>query len=697
MENDYEIGVNFVLNTDILDALGLVSEKLMDIQQLIDASSVMLTQFNDLSLGSLASARKIASAWARVARSVDKATDSMADYSSVASSAGVIPVPLPVKSKPQEEKSEVANGAGLLAGGLMLAGGGAVLGLFGDTLKYAGLMQQQIAIQQGAGIAPAQIGLNTQASWKAANSLTDVSPQQAMATITMLRSLLGNSAEARTALDPVLKTEVGLQAALGPQAAASLVQGLKALDISGGMVSGTQISVQKMLGLLPYVAQAMVQTHGILTGGQILRMMQQAGPAASATSFKNLIEHVAEITAAVGTGAGRGLFQAYMATSVGRVSAVSASYMEKLGLLKASDLHKVKGSSTYLFNPNDLYGAQYLQQNGLVDWVHNKILPYLEKRGDKTPQELIRDLTGLLPATTAARVAAYIVNNMPQIERTQDNIEKGVKSGALYTSAQQTWPIELKNFQKAWDTLLTSLGLPVIKQATSALIAVSDALHEFDSWMSAHPGYARLIEDSLLGLGVGIGVLGAIFTGAAVVALVGTGGVIAALAAGIAAFAVVLAATNWSKITGGVTSALHAVWQAITGFIHDLAYVATHPLADLKQLGSVVGNALTGQDSAAGNAYLPHPYDVPGMNAQQVPGWSQIIPVPARTAPPSIHHASHREPIPVYLVHTVPVHVTNPADVHAGIAKAFTQQIGGVQTGPTGFDYTSGIPLPSGH
>lgn len=677
MENDYEIGVNFVLNTDILDALGLVSDKLMDIQQLIAASSTMLTQFNDLSLSSIASARKIASAWARVSRSVDKATVSLADYSSLASNAGVMPVPLPVKPEKSKEAAQESGAAlgskSLMAGGLMLGGSYVALGIFGDTLKDAGAMQRQIAIQQGAGIAAAQIALNTKASWKAANSVTDVSPQQAMGAITMLRSLLGNSAEARTALDPVLKTEVGLQAALGPQAAASLVQGLKALDISGGMVSGTQISVEKMLGLLPYIAQAMVQTHGILTGAQILRMMQQAGPAASATSFKNLIEHMAEVTAAVGTGAGRGLYQAYMATSVGRVSAVSASYMEKLGLLKASDLHKVKGSSTYLFDPSKLYGAKYLQQNGLVDWIHNKIVPYLQKRGDKTPQELIRDLTGLLPATTAARVAAYIINNMPQIDRTQDNIEKGVKTGALYTSAQKTWPIELQNFQKAWTTLLTSLGMPVIKQATGVLIGIAGAIHEFGSWMGAHPTYAKLIEDGLLGLGVGIGVLGAIFTGAAVVAIVGTGGIIAALVAGIAAFAAILMATNWKQVVGGVTVALDAVWQAITGFVHDIAYAAMHPLADLRHIGHDVAGVFDGSGT-------PPSYEH-AVNARR--GWPDV-------STPT--HGEH-EPKPVYLVHEPVVHVGNPDALHGATARALAKGLS-VQTGPTGHNAMLSPPFP---
>lgn len=42
------------------------------------------------------------------------------------------------------------------------------------------------------------------------------------------------------------------------------------------------------------------------------------------------------------------------------------------------------------------------------------------------------------------------------------------------------------------------------------------------------------------------------------------------------------------------------------------------------------------------------------------------------------------------------VRVVNPRDIHNGVAQSFTQQLMGVQTGPTGYDYSFGYPAPAG-
>lgn len=662
------------------------------------------------------------------------------------------------------------------AAGASAAMGVGILALYEDIIKKGDLMQQQIAKMQAAGIPAQQIALNEKAAWAAANGgVYDVSPQQAMGTISVLRSLLGSSAEARKALDPVLKAIVTLQAAGDGQAADSFILGLKALDISGGMVAGTHISVSKMLSALPYITQAVIQTHGILTPAQILRMMQQAGPAATATSFIRTLEDTAEAISSLGPAVGRGLFTAFMTLNVGRASAVSAHYLTKSGLVPEADMHKIKGSSTYIFNPDDLYGAKYLHKYGFLDWIHYKIIPYLKKHGDKTPQELTRDLAGIVGTSTAARLVSWAVHNWPQVDRTIALINNGVKNGTGYNAYQTTWKGATDNFQKAWGGLMTALGLPGVNQAAVALNHLSSGIHKFTAWFSAHPKDTKLVEQGLLALGAGLLAIGAVLTGAAFVALLGTGGLIAAFVVAVATVGAVFAAFHWKEMKALFEGALAAAvrfwkhpievfkhlgvaWKVLVGilafalgpistliavsrvliaiyptvrqavmqipsllgiavnavfgffheiakislgFLHDISYIATHPIADIKNLGKIFGNIFTGQYNSAPAAYKPQPYSVPGLSGVAVPGWSQTSPLPPAPAaaptivavPPSKPSA---DPQPVYIVGTTPVHVTNSRDVHNGVARSFTQQLMGIQTGPTGFDYSFGVPTPAG-
>lgn len=420
------------------------------------------------------------------------------------------------KGKPGKGEEEKSGRGGNIASAAPLVFGAPEFVFHGikHTLKLTAKSQQTMTDEQAEGVSPAQIHLNNAAAWSAANGgVTDVSQQQAGSALDMLSRVLDSSVTARKALDPFLETSVGLQGLLGAQAASSLWQGVSNLQISDGKVEGTDISAQKVAGLLPYIGEAAVQTQGSLTPAQLLGIMQNAGPSVNADLFKKMLEDMSAVTKLAGQKAGLGVLAADTSLSTGQVSAAMAHNLEQLGLLKPSQLQHVKGSLSYSFDPHDLYGAQDLQKNGFMDWLHSIIIPYLKKRGDNTPQDIAHDLSAILPVSIAGQVAALVTNQMKPVHKTEGDIDKGGKNNEAYQLSEHLFTTQFDNLDQSWNGFLTSLGLPVIKLVTEDLKGLSDGIHDFTAWFVAHPTAAKIIDEALYEIGGAIAGLAVVLGG----------------------------------------------------------------------------------------------------------------------------------------------------------------------------------------
>lgn len=453
-------------------------------------------------------------------------------------------------------------------GALGVAAGIGILDVYEKVIKKGDLMQQQLANMRAAGVRQGQIAQNSAAAFGASTSLFNVTPQHAASTLMELRALTGNSPEARAILRPVLRAEVGIESATGGKSGSNLVSALKALDVAGGMTRNGKLSTAALLSNLPYIAQAMIQTRGMLTGSEIKRMIQQAGPAASSTSFRNLIMDSTEAVMGLGPAAGRGMYLMYKMLSAGQANALQAQTMVKLGLIPASAVHKIKGSFYRILNTDQIYADSYLQRNGAIAWIHDKLLPKLASEGITSQKSVIQQVTRLFPGSTGARLGAFLVNNWPQISRSRHMIENGVANGHPYAAAMTTWTGAVSNFSKAFSGLITSLGLPAVKSAAAALNGVSNSVHHFTLWLSQHPGWAKTIDNGLLAVGAGLTGLGVVMGTAGVVALVSATGPLWALGGAVAGVATVIGLYNWKSIASGVAGALSAIGKAIQHLMH---------------------------------------------------------------------------------------------------------------------------------
>lgn len=582
-------------------------------------------------------------------------------------------------------KSTKTFGTAMVAAGAasVIAGAG-ILDVYEKILRAGSKVVNQQAAMAAMGVRHSQIAQNTSAAWGASTSVSNVRVGAAMHTETMLRSILGSSKNARTALPAVERARVALDTILGGREGNSLAQALKAVDIVGGENKGGKISVKALLGNLPYIEQAMLMTHGLVTGSQILRMTQQAGPAATVTSFRSMLANYTEAVMALGPAVGRGLFTSYMVANVGRAPAVAAHYLTKYGMVAPGDMHKVKGSSTYLFNPRDMLGHAYEVKHGFLDWVRHIVIPKLRADGAKTYGQELAALSGMFSASTAARLLAFIAHNGPQIARFKHLFTQGVKNGHPYQDvASQNWLLATQNFATAWSNLVTALGVPAVKSAVTALNSVTAGIHRFTSWLSKHPGWARVIDKGLLVVGAGLVTFGTILAGAGLATLVGPTGLLIGVAGAMAAMGAVIAGFNWKALGHAVDTGVRAVGKAIEWLLTPLRAVGkalgigpAHPGAASPNVG-MAALRKAGMGGATGQQLAAHSHrgpTHPGAQANGLRTSSTWAP-----GPPPAASGGTSQGVPT-------VNIGNWGEGQRAIKTGLASSLSANQSGSTGFN-----------
>jgi hypothetical protein len=126
-----------------------------------------------------------------------------------------------------------------------------------------------------------------------------------------------------------------------------------------------------------------------------------------------------------------------------------------------------------------------------------------------------------------------LIGNRVQNAKDVQNISQANKVNQ-YDVTLQGMSGAVTNFQSAMDGLWEALGLPAAKIGVTILNNLSVAIRNFTQWVGGHPGEAKAMVDVLLGLGAALTILGGAAIVGAIAAMVGGGGLIALLVAGIA-------------------------------------------------------------------------------------------------------------------------------------------------------------------
>jgi hypothetical protein len=430
-------------------------------------------------------------------------------------------------------------------------------------------------------------------------------------------------------------------------------------------------------------------TNGRVGTQGLLGFAQQALASGKLLSDQGLIDMVPIIQAMGGQKAGTALTAFDKAFVGGVMTQRGSGWLERLGLLNRSDVKK--GESGYSqIAPGSIAGSKLMAVDPQA-WANEYLLPSLRKLVGPTGsvQDMLKVIMQSGLANTTVRLLSEMVGSSVQNGKDVKNIQQAAGT-SQYDAEMKSLTGATQNFTAAFESLREALGLPAAKMAVSVLNALAGGIRTFVQWVGAHPAYAETMDAMLLGLGTSLAALGVVMTGAAIVGLVGTGGILASLEIGFAGMAAVLSATNWKTVSTDFEAGMTSVEHSIQRMLYDV----THPSQLLKDLLPPAPRA---------HEHYGITRDALGRGT---PGWlpdvgyilKDGVAVPAPPAPrggamgPGLGqrlsddtHAA-LSAIASWINAGAPTKVTNPQQIGNSVKTGLAGSINAPQSGPSGFN-----------
>lgn len=469
----------------------------------------------------------------------------------------------------------------------------------------------------------------------------------------LLRGVLGSLPAANAALPGFAKAQFVLNADKYSGSQIDMI--LKAMDIQGAFVNKKTGRLDPKLfntGINEAIS-AILTTGGLLNGRQFYQATRLMGAAASAQSVQGYLNSTTEILASIGNRGARGIQDAAPLFIGGSMSGAQTKLLERIGLLRSKNVEYM-GGGRYFTDTSKMRGGTLLAQGDIVDYLHDYFLQAAKAAGMSALQ------AGSLLTKPLGTVISFINSNWPQIQRSQQQQAQAAGTDQ-YSVAMASLSGAEQNFQTALfgkpgspGGLMQALGVPAATMAVRILNELTGGIRNFTSYLGAHPGYADIVDKTLLGLGAGLTVLGstAIVTGVA--AMVGAGGYLALAATGIA----------------GLGLALHAFPNALTdaekGIQHFL-YDVTHPFSTMTQ-ASTAGGPTGSRFVPRGQVGTAH-----GTIGQEI--------------------SDAFNTLNAWINAGAPTNVTNTRDIASAAVTRVTRALNAPSTGPSGTNLRS---TPSG-
>lgn len=635
--------------------------------------------------------------------------------------------------------------------------GAAALKGVGDVVAAGAQVVHQQQLMKSAGMSNLEIARATAAAWKTTSSVLGTGIVQNLQSVRELRIAFssaaaengGNTASATAAAVkymPIMQTaQMLLGSTLGKDSEGQVYDYAKALEMVGATQDPTRFAE-----LLDGMVRAAEASGGKVTGTGYFQAIKYGRTAALGwdNSFITdvlplLIQEYGASNGGKG-GPGNALMSAFQAVVGGKMTNKSAEEFYKLGLLNLKDIIFTSTGNIKGIRPGGVEGAAEFTSNP-YQWTQDYLMPALKKDGITNKSQILDVISHLFDNRTAASIMAAFTLQQARFQGSADetNQAQGLSAWQKLVSGDLTtgWSA----FTQGLGNLMDALGSPLVPVATKWLHLMTVEISKMTLWASAHPGIVKKYGEIVAGaaaalvalgtLAVSVAVGGMLLNGLKVFSLSFAGlralfllmttpvealarglivltralavgarlflgfaadllmavgpvgwvilGVIAALiAVGVAAYA-------FRKDLAKIPVLLDDAGRAFASFFQGIAYIATHPLADIKHLGSAIGGVFNGPAPLPPSAYGLKTTGSSFLDSIADAGRQPIAPPVTAFTPPPV------PPTPTYNG-PIPVHVTNPKDIHNGVAQSFTKQLLGIQTGPTGFDYSSGFTAPAG-
>ena len=496
-------------------------------------------------------------------------------------------------------------GAGTAFAGLAALKGFELLAKAGGEL----LDQQQRILASGA--THADLAKETATAYQMM-SISGSELVQNLKMVADLRSVLGfkNLGEAQALAPSMMKAGIaaGNMTGIDPEKAAYNIALIEdRLGYTLNQKTG-QLDAARAGDMAKLIDAIIAGTNGRVDTRQLLNFSQRALASGKLLSTEGLVNLVPVIQAMGGDIAGTAL-TAYDKAFVGGVMTTrGTSWLERLGLVGRRSVHR-EGAGYARLDPDAIAGSGIAGLDPQT-WVNRYLIPAL--RREVGPKGSLQDMLKVLAqsgfANTTVRFLSELVGSSVQNAKDVQNIQ--VAAGTdQYSKIMQSLTGAEGNFTSALQSLWQALGLPAAKMGVTILNSLSAGIRNFVQWVGAHPGYADAMDKTLLGLGAALTVLGTAATIAAIASLVGSGGTIALVAAGLVALG-----GAFYELPGAIRE-MGAAWKPISGWFSGLVSAFGSMAKPSQSFGgwlSAMAKAITGMD---------HPFQTLGNDFHLAIGW----------------------------------------------------------------------------
>ena len=448
---------------------------------------------------------------------------------------GVIGKDLLGLNKSAEALASKLNLVKLAAVGAMsaVAGGAVLYGMTKLVEKGQDLVQQQYRMRE-AGFQTKEIAEATAAAWKLSADVAGRGVTENLTLIQGLANMLGEFGVNKTRLvgeatkaAPFAARYETVMGSLGENAEGAGAEFMRFLELRGTLVNhktgemATASDLDRAFRLGEAIAAA-THGHGTTVSARDLYQYQLQAGAAGATLSEEGLLHLAPLLGIMkggsggqGSRVGTGAFQLTRQTMSGALNPHAIEWLMSLGMLDPSKIEHVgKGATAhYKMTPGALEGEQLMERDP-VKWMWDVLGKHMKDHGISGPDASAEAILKSGFTATVSRLLAEGLRNEALLRKDFENENIALQVDQYKVAADS--PItKMRDFQQAWNNLLTALGAPIVETAYGMLDHITAALKWLTAVAVAHPEATKTILELTAGLAGLAVVLGTLAVGTA--------------------------------------------------------------------------------------------------------------------------------------------------------------------------------------
>ena len=399
---------------------------------------------------------------------------------------------LGIKLKATEAEASLSRVGAAVLGIGGIAAGSAVLAGMVRLVEHGREFVHQQSLMAQAGISQVDIANATAAAWKTAGDVIGSSAEKNLALIADLRNRLGSMTEAVQAAPSMSRLGVVLQNLTGQDQEKAGDAAARFLEQRGSLVDPKTGQISRALlehgGNL--VAAISAGTRGRVGPDQLLAFQTYARLAGAQLSEQGLLNMVPIIGASrSASSVGTQLSSLENQLIGGVMTNASAHWLERLGVVDSKRVHEGRGGRMQ-FDAGALIDTEMLRRDPR-GWLHRYLGGGLLKEGYATGDAQAGAVLQSHLRSTVTGLIGEILRSYAAFAKDSTLLDASVKTNQ-FAVAQATDPTtKMAAFSTAWQNLLTSLGAPLVNDATGAIGKLTGALTRLDFLDERSPARGR--------------------------------------------------------------------------------------------------------------------------------------------------------------------------------------------------------------